>query len=200
MPNSPTSCAHHECGDAGGRVRSRPAAAEFPRTGSHARHRYRGFGILARAGRAVARTRAGQRRAAREARCVAGAPRCLAPPTPGSCGRRRALRGAAARDRLSGRRGSGVFDHHGASRRGDRHARRSAARGAGQQCALRAQRRQCTLGQPVRRALWDRCDPGYRQRCARRRLQRGARPARRRLRTRPARPIFPAGERLAPER
>jgi malate synthase len=34
----------------------------------------------------------------------------------------------------------------------DRHGRRAAARGADHQCALRAERRQCALGQPLRRA------------------------------------------------
>ena len=44
-------------------------------------------------------------------------------------------------------------------RRGDRQDLRTAAGGAADQCALRAQRRQRALGQPVRRALRHRRDP-----------------------------------------
>ena len=62
-------------------------------------------------------------------------------------------------------------------RPGDRRGRRAAARRAGDECALRAERRQCPLGQPLRRALRHRRHPRRRRRGARRGLQPGARQA-----------------------
>ena len=49
-------------------------------------------------------------------------------------------------------------------RSGDRHSRRAAAGGADHQRPLRAERRQCALGQPVRRALRHRRDRRGRRR------------------------------------
>ena len=77
-------------------------------------------------------------------------------------------------------------------RRRDRPHRRAAARGAGLQRPLRAERRQCPLGQPVRRALRHRRHCRRRTARPRRRLQpgprrRGDRPGPRAASTRPRR-------------
>ena len=57
------------------------------------------------------------------------------------------------RDRLPAAGGAGLLDLDGECRRRDLRDRRAAARRAGHQCALCAERRQCPLGQPLRRAL-----------------------------------------------
>ncbi len=49
-------------------------------------------------------------------------------------------------------------DRHRQRRCRDRQHRRPAACRAGDQCALCAERGECALGQPVRRAVWHRCD------------------------------------------
>ena len=63
------------------------------------------------------------------------------------------VRAVPARDRLCAARAGGFFGPDAARGRRDRPHRRSAARGAGVECPLCAQCRQCPLGQPLRRAL-----------------------------------------------
>ncbi len=63
---------------------------------------------------------------------------------------------------------AGTIRHRHRRRRcGNRPDRRAAIGGAGQQCALRAERRQCALGKPVRRAV------RHRRHCARKAHRRG---------------------------
>ncbi len=74
------------------------------------------------------------------------------------------LYGVSQGDRLSA---AGAGDPKGRDRqcrRRDRKNLRTAAGGAPHQCALRAERRQCALGQPLRRILRHRCDPARDQR------------------------------------
>ena len=66
-----------------------------------------------------------------------------------------------------------VHDRHPGRGPGNRHDRRAAAGGAGQQSALRAQCRQCPLGEPLRRAVRHRCHPAGGSGCQR--LRPGAR-------------------------
>ena len=65
--------------------------------------------------------------------------------------------------------GRGLHRRHDQRRPRDQHHRRPAAGGAGDQRALRAERRQCALGQPLRCALRHRRDPRGRRRRARQR-------------------------------
>ena len=69
------------------------------------------------------------------------------------------LQGVPERDRLSRARRPGLRGRHRECRRRNRHDRRPAARGAGDECALCAQCRQCALGLALRRALRHRRDP-----------------------------------------
>ena len=71
--------------------------------------------------------------------------------------------------------GAGLRGDDGRRRPRDRRDLRAAARGAGDERALRAERGQRPLGLALRRALRHRRDPGDRGPCARRRLQPGAR-------------------------
>ncbi len=87
---------------------------------------------------------------------------------------------------LPGSRRSGLSHRHAQCRCRDRAARRSAAGRAAQQCALRAQCRQCPLGQSLRCLLWHRCDRGNRKSGARQELQPGPWPRSDRARARVA--------------
>ena len=79
-------------------------------------------------------------------------------------------------DRLPAAGRAGFSDRDRERRSGDRRDRRAAARRAGHERALRAERRQRPLGQPLRRALRHRRDPRGGRRGARQGLQSGARP------------------------
>ena len=111
-----------------------------------------------------------QRRAAAQTRRVAGKDRRLASTESRSWLRSRKIQGLLERDRLSGGRGSALCRQHRKCRCGNRPDCRPATGGAGQQCPLRAQCRQRSLGQLVRRALRHRRDSGGR-RAARRQVQ-----------------------------
>ena len=106
------------------------------------------------------------------------------------------LSGVPARDRLpaAGAGASSPIDTE-QRRCRDRQHRRAAAGRAGDQRPLCAERRQCALGQPVRRAVRHRRDPGGRRRDARRRLQPGPRRAGDRTRARSPGPGRAAGRR-----
>ena len=77
--------------------------------------------------------------------------------------RSRRLRGLPPRDRLSRPRARRLHDRDREPRSRDHRHLRSAARRSGQQRALRAQRRQRPLGQPLRCALRHRRDPAHRR-------------------------------------
>ena len=111
------------------------------------------------------RPRAPQPRAARAPRRAAGPDRRLAPRNRGQAVRPAGIRGVPARDRLPAPRARPDFAVDTAKcRPRDRHDRRAAARRAGDQRPLRAERRQRPLGQPLRRALRHRRDPRGRRR------------------------------------
>ena len=74
---------------------------------------------------------------------------------------------------------AGHHHRHRQCRPGNRHGRRPAAGGSRQQCALRTQRRECPLGQPVRRAVRHRRHPA--RGCRHPGLRRRARRPRHRL-------------------
>ena len=122
----------------------------------------------------VAESGAEESRTARGARHAAGEDRRLAPRPQGQAVRHERLYGLPQGDRLSA---AGAGDPEGRDRqcrRGDRQDLRAAAGGAAHQRALRAERRQRALGQPVRCALRHRRDPA-RGRRRRQGLQQGAR-------------------------
>ena len=113
-------------------------------------------------------------RAARLPRRAAGQDRRLASRQQGQAVRHERLYGVPQGDRLSA---AGAGDAQGRDRqcrRGNRQDLRAAARGAADQCALRAERGECALGQPVRCLLRHRCDPARSER-KRQGLQQGAR-------------------------
>ena len=76
----------------------------------------------------------------------------------------RRLHGIPSRHRLSAAGAGRLLDRHRQRRSRDRQHRRPAARRAGDQRALCAERRQRALGQPVRRAVRHRRDPRGRRR------------------------------------
>ena len=113
------------------------------------------------------------------------------------------VQGVPAEDRLPAAGRAGLFRHHRECRSGDRRDRRAAARRAGDECALRAERRQCALGQPLRCALRHRRDLRRGRRRARQGIQPRARSEGHRFRARLSRRggaarrrIWPRSERL----
>ena len=107
-------------------------------------------------------------------RHLAGEDRRLASRQQGQAARPQRLHRFPQGDRVSLARTRDQEGRDRQRRRGDRQDLRTAAGGAAHQCALCAERRQCALGQPVRRVLRHRCDTARRQR-RRQGLQQGAR-------------------------
>ena len=122
----------------------------------------------------VEKARAEEPRVDDISRRAAGQDRRLAPRQQGQAGRHQRLYRFPERDRLPA---AGARDAEGRDRqcrRRDRQDLRTAARGAADQCALCAERRECALGLALRCALRHRCDPAGSER-RRQRLQQGAR-------------------------
>ena len=123
--------------------------------------------LLAGLRRPAARSRARQPQPAGPPRGAAGGDRRLAQGPARPADRRGRLPGLPCGNRLPGAGRTGFQHRNLPYRRGDREHCRSAACRSGDERPLRAQRRQCALGQPLRRALRHGRDPGRRRRHAR---------------------------------
>ncbi|OIQ63614.1 hypothetical protein GALL_548450 [mine drainage metagenome] len=131
----------------------RKATLRFCQQRSLAGHLDRGRRILGRVRQPADRSGAALQGAAGQARQHPGAARRLAPSEQRQAGGYGGLSGFPARHRVSGGRTGLGGRKHLQCRSGNRHPGRPAARGPGDQRPLCAERGQCALGQPVRRAV-----------------------------------------------
>ena len=164
--------------DRSGRTPGRQGVVRLHQRRSAPRHRCLGRGVLGRLRSARPRSGAAEPRTARQARGAAAADRRLVPGESRRADRPGGIQERPARNRLPRPGGRRRQRPHRQCRPGDLDRCRPAAGGSGHQRPLRPECGERPLGEPVRRALRHRHDPGGRRLRAYRRLQPGPRRAR----------------------